>query len=228
MAERTVLSTLVERMTVGALARHAGVSVEELVERALAAPRPVTSTRTPSRRPAPPPTKRARPPKATAAEPRRRPAKTTKPRAKATSQPAAARSARAVKVREPTRMEIRNAVNRWLIGEALDQANGNISHAAERLGGARARIRKRWAAARTLPRNAMVTRLAKIRSSTAPPSPDELRALGTFRAVYEAVDRWLLTNALEQESGNVTKVAERLGTSRRLIRTLRERFGLGE
>ena len=228
---RTILATMVERMTVGDLAHHVGMSVEDLVELVLEPDRSPTPRRARSSRKsrAAKDTKpRRRLGRATEATTHRQ-AKTAKPsaskaKARDRARPGVGRGPRSPA--EPTRQQIHHAIDRWLIGEALDGTGGNITHTADQLGTTRIRIRRRWAAVRKLPGSRLKQLMAKVRSSTSPPSVSKLRALGTLQAVRDAIDRWLVANALEQEGGNVTLAAERLGTSRRVVRELRGRFGL--
>lgn len=47
-----------------------------------------------------------------------------------------------------TYAEIRDAVDRWLIGNTLARADGNVTHAARHLGIVRKQVRERWARVR--------------------------------------------------------------------------------
>jgi DNA-binding NtrC family response regulator len=47
-----------------------------------------------------------------------------------------------------TYAEIRDAVDRWLIGNTLARAEGNVTHAARHLGIVRKQVRERWARVR--------------------------------------------------------------------------------
>ncbi|MEX1364058.1 MAG: helix-turn-helix domain-containing protein [Nannocystaceae bacterium] len=203
MSDSTALTTIVGRMTVGDLARHIGVSVEDFVAAVLeATPAPVSAP--PGTTPGP---KQPVPTNRTGPE--------TRPR-----------RSRSTRGREPTRKQLHHAVDRWLIGEALEQEDGNISQVARRLATTRSQVRKRWALVDHLSADEMARRLDRVEGVRPPPTPEQLRALGTFRAVHDAVDRWLVPQVLEQEGDNISRVAKRLGTSRLLARKLRARLSL--
>ncbi|MEX1365591.1 MAG: helix-turn-helix domain-containing protein [Nannocystaceae bacterium] len=207
MPEPNALATLIGRMNVGDLARHLEMSVEEVVA-AIVGPEGVVTTKV-AAGPTDPSGRRGK--KASSATAAKAPKRSTSPSASAGG-------------REPTRKQIHHAIDRWLIGEAIEQEDGNISRVAKRLETTRSQVRKRWAQVHMLSLDEMDLRLGRMRGLSAPPTVDELRALGTFRAIHEAVDRWLVPQVIEQEAGNVSQVAKRLGTSRRLVRELRDRL----
>lgn len=189
-------------MNVGDLARHLDMSVEEVVA-AIVGPEGVVTTVA-----------------AGQMDPSGRRGKKTSSATKARKRRASSSAGGG----EPTRKQIHHAIDRWLIGEAIEQEDGNISRVAKRLETTRSQVRKRWAQVHALSLDEMDLRLGRMKGLSAPPTVEQLRALGTFRAIHEAVDRWLVPQVIEQEAGNVSQVAKRLGTSRRLVRELRDRL----
>ena len=118
----------------------------------------------------------------------------------------------------PTLREVHEALDRWLLGTVLEQTDGNITHAAESLGVTRKRVRTRWAEVHALEVQELSRRLAQFGGSAPPPTPERLHALGTYNAVHEAIDHWVLGQVLDQEAGNITLTARRLDISRRRLR----------
>lgn len=210
MAESTVLLEFVGSMKVRQLAELVGMTVDELAATVLRAPGSPDSSPSVSS-------------PASAATPRPALAPQGSGARAELAQPMPTRSQLPLFDGEPgpTLKEIHDALDRWLIGEALEQTHDNITHVADRLGIGRKRVRARWAKVRSLGTDDLDERLGRVHGSTPPPSRDELRGLQTHAAVHDAVDRWLLSEVFAQEGGNVTATARRLVISRR---NLRERW----
>ena len=167
MSERDALSTMVGRMRVGDLARQLGLSVDELVEAVLSASR----TRSPRRRPAVARPRVEEPPVPAPPVPSPPAPSPAKPKASARTRSRARAPKTAPAGREPTRVELHAAVDRWILGEVLEEEGGNISHVAERLGINRKRVRERWAKVRRLQPDEMSRHFALVRGASKPPSP---------------------------------------------------------
>lgn len=125
-----------------------------------------------------------------------------------------------------TRREIKDVVDRWVLGRVLEACEWNITYAAKRLEVSRRRVRQRWAAVRA-PR--VGARLAELTSSGPPmnepagPSLAKLLDQGaTHREIHSAVDRWLVDRTLAAKGGNLTHAAKLLNVSRRSLRKRRQ------
>lgn len=123
--------------------------------------------------------------------------------------------------------EIKEIVDRWLLGFVLEAHDGNITHAARRLGISRRRLRKRWAEIRgNDPSAGSRGGTAMSRGGVHAPSMAKILAEGGGHAeVHEAVVRWVVGLSLAEHEGNVSRVALALGISRRVVRGWRDQAG---
>lgn len=125
---------------------------------------------------------------------------------------------------DATIWQVHEAVDRWLLAEALERNDGNISHTARELAISRKRLRDRWAQVRGLDARAMARIFRSIQADRPPPTRVVLRAHRTYVAIHDEVDRWLLEQVFQQEHGNVTHAAQRLDICRRALRERRARL----
>ncbi|MEM9456986.1 MAG: helix-turn-helix domain-containing protein [Myxococcota bacterium] len=123
-----------------------------------------------------------------------------------------------------THRQVHEAVDRWLLAEALERHHGNITHTATELGLSRKRMRERWAEVRPLEPRAMTRVFKAIKAPVPAPSIEQLRARVTHAGVHDEVDRWLLEQVFLQESQNLTHAAQRLHVSRRYFRERRAKL----
>jgi DNA-binding NtrC family response regulator len=121
--------------------------------------------------------------------------------------------------------DVHREVDRWVIARVLDEARGNISHAAQRLCVSRRTLRQRWARARALAPGHAAPTPSPARAPTgdaatlAPPSLAAMLDDGhTYAEIRDAVDRWLIGNTLARADGNVTHAARNLGIVRKQVR----------
>ena len=223
MPKHHALIELVGTMRVHLLAELAGITVGELAALILAddgmrSPEPSPKSRAPSR------SKRSRkstdpsPSTPTPSRTRRREPRPPKSKRAAAKGRSKTQLALFDDGPTPTLAELHEALDRWLIGEAIEQMNGNITHAAERLATHRKRVRNRWAEVRDIDALELQRRLARIQATEPSPTLEDLRAIGTLAAVHDAVDHWALGAALTQEEGNLSAAARRLAISRRTLR----------
>ena len=125
-----------------------------------------------------------------------------------------------------TLREVRDVLDRWLLGRVLEEHGGNVTRTAARLGISRRRVRERRAAVVDGDRPSPAPREKDTNPPVVPFPLPSLTALvegsGTYSDVHETVGRWLAACVLEQEGGNVSSAARILGVGRRLLRELRD------
>lgn len=227
MSQSAALATLVGGMKVEALARLAGLGVEELVALLFdpSAPAPARApilAQAPASARAPVGTRRADGPRTPVG---------------ARKVPLAARSpvvsgAPIVAPDGPppiddmidraTYRQIHTAVDRWYVVNVMNEEGGNVSRVARRLKVSRKRVRVMWARLRsTAGKDDLRKILAKPAKPTgAPPAPQlaPLLPKGTYREVHDTVDKWLLGHTLSRVDGNVSQAARDLAVSRKHLR----------
>lgn len=195
--EPSSLPSFVGRMKVQAFAELAGLGVEELVAVVL----------------------RGRQDRASAAA-GRGPAATRRPpsqlRSTGSNEPPLAAMLGRVSYRQ-----IRNVVDRWLLGRLFDEHDGNVSEVARRLHISRRNVRERWARVRAASFDERSTR--SDRSLPAPPPPSLAKAFergGTYAAMRAVLERWMIGAALAHAEGNVSHASRSLGLPRTQFRKL--------
>jgi DNA-binding NtrC family response regulator len=130
---------------------------------------------------------------------------------------------------QATRQELKEVIDRWVLGRVLAACEWNITHAANRLEVSRRKLRQRWKVVRRPAIGALVVKLASSEAATdlpAGPSLAELLERGaTHREIHRAVERWIVGHTLHDADGNVTQSARTLGISRRALRKMRDEAG---
>lgn len=118
-----------------------------------------------------------------------------------------------------TYRQIHTAVDRWYVGNVMNEERGNVSRVARRLRVSRKRVRVLWARLRSTAGPEPLKRLTG-KPSAAPPPPvlEPLLPAGTYREVHDTVDRWLLGHTLDRVDGNVSQAARDLAVSRKHLR----------
>lgn len=217
MTDRSNLLALVGRMKVERLARLVGLRVDELVATVMdARPGPGPSGTTPAIKPAPAKVHRAPtdagPPAPTA---------TAEPVAEVVATPSSEPPLAAM-FGQLTHRELHRVVDRWLLGRVLAEEDGNVSHAAQRLGISRRTLREHRDRAQDPSVDRWATRAQSMASVADVPEPPSLSPLltsgGSYRDLRTAIDRWLIGGILAREQNNVTRAARCLGMSRKDLR----------
>ncbi len=117
-----------------------------------------------------------------------------------------------------TYRQIHTAVDRWYVGNVMNEERGNVSRVARRLRVSRKRVRVLWARLRSTAGAETFKRTGKPSGAPPPPALEPLLAKGTYREVHDTVDRWLLGHTLERVDGNVSQAARDLAVSRKHLR----------
>lgn len=217
MTDSHALLTLVGHMKVATLARLVGVGVEELVA-AVLAHRPVAS----GPRPRPDaPTSDALAERRSVAPP------DPAPEASEQAPLVVPFPALETLVGCASYRHIHLAVDRWLLGNLWEQERHNVSRAAARLEISRRRFRELLARTQAERADELVTPLEGRPSDPVdPPDLAPLLATGTYRAIHDAADRWLLGHVLAWTGNNLTHAARHLDVSRKHLREHLARVGM--